>query len=211
MDNISFVIIFPVTFIVTIVIKIILMFRESNNKLLLVFYVFHSLYFSRNSYMLYFTKLQVCDVLQRKNPTNWSFSIDGLMYTLKLFLCFQFGPFLSCPQISTLLFFNHSLLPKPTLTSLLPLTHQPWYQDEINAGYICDSSGSKTQMFTEAGLVKKWTQWAKSGRDKMKSMGFLHSLCLMFPSRSKGSGLPTPHSFFKRSQKFLFLCKNTLI
>lgn len=111
-------------FILNVFIKIILMSVESNNKLWLVFYLFQSLYFSRNSYILYFTKVQVCDVLENKKQTNQSFSTGGLKCTHKLLLCLQFEEFLCCVKTRILFFLNHSLLTKPTLTSL-PKAYHP--------------------------------------------------------------------------------------
>ena len=59
-----------VMFIQYMFIKIILMFVEANNKLCLVFYLSQSFCFSRNSCILYFTKVQVCDVQESKKQTN---------------------------------------------------------------------------------------------------------------------------------------------
>lgn len=95
-------------FILTMFIKLILVSIEYFG---LYFYLFQSLYFSRNSYMSYFTKIQVCDVLESKKLMNWSFSTDDLRCNKKLPLCLQYGPFLSCPKISILLIFKQNSYP----------------------------------------------------------------------------------------------------
>lgn len=96
---------FPV-FILIMLTKIILSI-ESNNKSWLAFCMsFMLFFFPMTSYIVYFTEIQVCDGLEEQ--TNQSFSRDDLRHTHRLFLCLQFGLFLSSPQINILLFLNHS-------------------------------------------------------------------------------------------------------
>ena len=70
-------------------------------------YVFYSFYFYMNLCYIVFYKSRGLWWI-RNWKTNWSFSRDDLRSTHRLFLCLQFGPFLSSSQISTLLFLYHT-------------------------------------------------------------------------------------------------------
>ena len=141
---------------------------EYNNKswlallFLLFLFIFYSLYFYVNSCYIVFYKSRGLWWI-RNWKTNWFFSRDDLRSTHRLFLCLQFGPFLSSYQHST---FLKPHLPKPPW-HLLCLRHTTQiYPGGINAACTMWLVKVKNSSDGRGQLVKKQVQWAEGVRDK---------------------------------------------
>lgn len=128
-------------------------------------YASYSFYFYMNSCYIVFYKSRGLWWI-RNWKTNWSFSRDDLRSTHRLFLCLQFGPFLSSSQISTLLFLYHTYPNLCDIFSVLGTPNLPrWNQCSLYMRLIKvkNSSDGRGQ------LVKRQVQWAEGVRDQVRS------------------------------------------
>ena len=153
--------------------------------------------------ILYFTKVEVCDGLGTERQTNWSFSRDDLRSTHRLFLCLQFGPFLSSYQHST---FLKPHLPKPPW-HLLCLRHTTQiYQGGINAACTMWLVKVKNSSDGRGQLVKKQVQWAEGVRDKWGA-GLLPGFRSPLPSTGKAQGYQLLTIFSRAARNSNFYLK----
>lgn len=180
-------------------------------------YVFYSFYFYMNSCYIVFYKSRGLWWI-RNWKTNWSFSRDDLRSTHRLFLCLQFGPFLSSSQISTLLFLYHTYPNLCAIFSVLGTPPKFTLVESVQPVYVTHQ-GQKLQQrpaseetsavsWGSQGPSEEWGHSSASDQHFLPSTGKAQGcqLLTIFSRAARNSNFYIKHThlkMFKRNSGFL--------